>query len=73
MGKRASGLDHHPGKGRVLCVMKILPDSGRTLDISYPWKSELPGRGRRVLEGAAKIDEDLNKFFKGTRQPLSGA
>lgn len=45
------GLDHHSGQGRLLRLVKVLRESGRTLEISYPWKY----RGTRFSDNSSRL------------------
>ena len=43
----AFGLDHRSGQGRARRLVIVLRESGKTLEISYPWKCKLTeGEGR---------------------------
>ena len=51
---RLRGLDHHSGQGRVWPLVMVLRESGKTLEISYPWRckpTEGEGRCSKVLPG----------------------
>ena len=53
-GETKNGFDHRSGQGQVLRLVKILRESSRTLEISYPWKCKLTegeGRCSKALPG----------------------
>ncbi len=50
-----SGVADHPGQGRVLLLVKELPQNGRSLGLAYSWKdklAEVEGECSKALPGS---------------------